>query len=436
MKKYKIGLFSATSLVVANMMGTGVFTSLGFQTIHISSGFAIVLLWLLGGGMSVCGALCYSELSASMPKSGGEFLFLSQVYHPILGFLSGWVSATVAFAAPVALSARLLAEYVSYIVPIGDPVYLACGVVIGITLIHMKSLKSGSTFQNLSTVIKVILFFVILIVGFLYCLKNGYQMSLMPTQKDISLLFSSHYAVALVFVMYSYSGWNASVYIASEIDKPEKNIPLSMTLGAWIVMALYIATVAMILYVTPLSKIVSTLEVGFVTGQYLFGDMGSKVMSGLLAFSLISSVSSMVWTGPRVTQAMGAQYSVFATLARNNLQGVPARGLLFQMSIILIMLVTSTFETILKYIGFTISVFSFLTVCGVIVYRWRAPQAPRPYKTFAYPFPALIFLLGSGWMLVYLLLEETRESLAGLATLLLGVIVYFFSGKKVLSKNA
>ena len=426
----KIGLFSAVSIVTANMIGTGVFTSLGFQTVDIRSGFSLLSLWVVGGIIALCGALSYGELASAMPKSGGEYQYLSKIYHPIVGFLSGWVSSTVAFAAPIALASELFAQYIHYAFPWVNTSYLACFVVIGVTFVHMHSLSLGSIFQDVSSVIKILILIGLIILGVMTGSPAGYSLSFMPTAEDIPTIFSAQYAIALVFVMYAYSGWNATIYIADEIKNPAKVIPISLVIGTIFVLILYVLTNYVILLTTPMNELVGVLEVGYASANHIFGTHGSLIMAILIAFCLISSISSMVWTGPRVTQAICENVKAFRFLTSSSGSTIPKRSLFLQMMISLAMLVTASFKSILTYISFTVILFSFLTVLGVFVYRYRFKGQSGPYKTWGYPVTPLIFIVGSGWMLVYMLIELPIESLAGLGTLIIGAAVYLLSKNK------
>ena len=220
-----IGFCTASSIVIANIIGTGIFTSLGFQLADIQSGFPLLMLWIIGGIAALCGALCYGELSAALPRSGGEYHFLSQIYHPALGFMAGFVSATVGFAAPIALAAMAFGKYFVGVFGVGSPVLLSFVVVWVVTLFHLRNLQIGSAFQNLWTIVKLLLIGALIAAGFL--IEPKQEITFLPQSGDTAWIFSGAFAVALVYVMYSYSGWNASSYIIGEVKKPEKNVPRS-----------------------------------------------------------------------------------------------------------------------------------------------------------------------------------------------------------------
>src|SRR5213592_1165489 len=209
-----VGFLTACSIVIANIIGTGIFTSLGFQLANIQSGFALLMLWVVGGVAALCGALCYGELSAALPRSGGEYHFLSKIYHPALGFMAGFVSATVGFAAPVALAAMAFGKYFVGVFGVGSPVLLSFVVVWVVTAFHLGNLRVGSAFQNISTLVKLVLIGALIAAGLFVPLKQ--PINLLPAPGDTISIFSGPFAIALVYVMYSYSGWYATAYITGE----------------------------------------------------------------------------------------------------------------------------------------------------------------------------------------------------------------------------
>ncbi|MBW4634462.1 MAG: amino acid permease [Iphinoe sp. HA4291-MV1] len=422
-----INLSTATCIVVANMIGTGVFTSLGFQVVDIKSGFALLFLWLLGGIFALCGALSYSELGAAMPRNGGEYYYLSRIYHPIVGFLSGWVSVTVGFAAPIAAAAIALGKYLNSVFPILPSTPIALLVVVGISLIHTRNLRFGSNFQLIFTVLKVVLIVVLIACGFL--LAEPQSLSFLPTAADVGAIFSSPFAVSLVYVIYSYSGWNAAIYLANEVEQPGKNLPRALIVGTLIVMGLYLLLNFMFLYTTPLDKLAGKLEVGYIAASQFFSINGAKIMGLLISVGLVSSISSMVLAGPRVTQVIGEDIPLFKVLAKKNAQDIPSYAIFLQLFLVIVLLITSSFEAVITYLGFTLTLSSFLTVLGVFIARIRYPNIPRPYRTWGYPITPIIFLAISLWMLVFIFRDKPVESLAGFATLAIGLIIYLLTAR-------
>src|SRR5580704_2609409 len=200
MTEKKISGFTATNIVVANMIGTGVFTSLGFQVASIHSDVGLIALWVFGGVAALCGALCYAELAAAIPRSGGEYRFLSRIYHPAVGFMAGWVSATVGFAAPIALAAMAFGHYLIALVPIGSPLLLSLAIVWVITIIHLAGIHTGAAFQNISTIVKLVLILAFILAGFLVSEKQPLQ--LVPSGSDLTSIISGPFWVSMFYVMY------------------------------------------------------------------------------------------------------------------------------------------------------------------------------------------------------------------------------------------
>jgi APA family basic amino acid/polyamine antiporter len=424
-----IGFLTASGIVIANIIGTGVFTSLGFQLPDIHSGFALLMLWIVGGIVALCGALSYGELSAALPRSGGEYHFLSAIYHPALGFMAGFVSATVGFAAPIALAAMAFGKYFQGVFGFGSPIALSFALVWITAFVHMSGLKFGSVFQNLSTLVKVLLIVVLIIAGALVHPKQ--PITFWPQSGDAMAIFSSAFAVALVFVMYSYSGWNAAVYITGEIEQPEKNVPRALLGGTLVVLVIYTALNGVFLATTPPQEMSGQIEVGLIAGKHIFGEEGGRIVGAIICIGLISAVSSMTWIGPRVTMSMGEDHWLLRFLGRKNRHGVPVYSILLQLLIVSLLLLTGRFELVVVYIGFSLLLCSLLTVVGVIVLRWTRPDIARPYRVWAYPLPPLVFAAITIWMMIYLLRSRSTESLPGLATMLVGFLLYFLAGKKV-----
>jgi APA family basic amino acid/polyamine antiporter len=409
------------------MVGTGIFTSLGFQVGDLPTGFAIMMLWLTGGVCALCGALAYAELAAALPRSGGEYHFLSQAYHPAAGFLAGWLSATVGFAAPVAAAAMAFAKYFGHLAPGVSPGVLSLGIVALVTLVHLGGVKVGSVFQNFATTFKVLL--ILVFIGAGVFMTAGQPVSYAPSAEGARLMTTAPFAIGLVYVMYSYSGWNASTYIAGEVRNPGRDLPLSLILGTLIVAVLYLALNATFLRSAPVSELAGKLEVGQVAAAHLFGARGGQWMAGLISFGLLSTISAMTWIGPRVTMAMGEDLGVLSFLGRKTAAGVPAVAIVVQFAIVAALVLGGTFDKVVNYIQFSLTVSSFFTVLGVIVLRIRRPDLPRPYRTWGYPVTPLIFLAISVWMLFFQLRDKPHESLAGLLTIALGLPLYFLSPK-------
>jgi len=257
----KLGLFPTTNIVVANMIGAGIFTTSGLLLAGLNNPLLMLALWVVGGIIALCGALSYGELGAAMPGAGGEYHFLSKLYHPLFGFLSGWVSFIVGFSAPIAASAMGFSEYFCRALP-GIPgwfestgimgpaatkTFLSVSVILIFTLIHYRGIKTGALIQNILTLLKVALIVFLLLAGFIS--GNG-EVSNFTTGGWVApgLAGWKTIALSLMWIMLAYSGWNASTYLGGEIKNPSKILPRSLILGTGIVMLIYLALNVLYIY--------------------------------------------------------------------------------------------------------------------------------------------------------------------------------------------
>ena len=421
-----VSTLTATAIVVADMVGVGVFTSLGFQLQDISSGFSLLMLWVVGGVVALCGAFSYAELAAMFPRSSGEYNFLRRTYHPAVGFLAGWVSATVGFAAPVALAAMAFGVYFTSVVPQAPPLALGLGVTWLAALVHLAGIRLGSAFQNAWTAAKIALIVVFIAAGIWAGTGTGgaQPISFAPTTHDLTVMRSAAFAISLVFVMYSYSGWNAATYIIGEIREPQKTVPAALFAATFIVMLLYVGLNAVFLYTTPTVDMVGQLNVAMIAGNHVFGVEGGRIVGMLISIGLVSSIGAMMWIGPRVTMAMGEDAPLLRFFSRKSKNDVPAAAIVLQLVVSNLLLLTQSFEKVLDFIQFSLSFCSFLAVLGVIKLRWTHPKLPRPYRTWGYPVTPLVFLAATAFVMFYLVVNRPEQSLAGFAMMLAGLVVY------------
>jgi len=416
----------AAAVVIANMVGTGVFTSLGFQLLEIRSPFVLLLLWAVGGLTALCGALSYAELGAALPRSGGEYNFLSRIYHPSAGFISGWVSATVGFAAPTALAALTFGSYLSSIFPLFSATGLASALIIVLTIVHSLSHHSSGGAQTLLTWLKLLL-----ILGFstlaLALSTLPQAVSFSPRSGDLELVTSGAFAVALIYVSYAYSGWNAATYISGELENPQSALPRVLVASTSVVIVSYLLLNYVFLRTAPMDAMAGKVEIGFIAASYVFGEQGAAIMGTLLALLLVSTVSAMILAGPRVLHVIGEDFPLFHRLSAVNSDGIPVRAIVIQACVALAFLWSASFESILIFSGATMGLNTFFTVLGLFVLRWREPQLHRPYRTWLYPVPPLIFLGITGWTLFYIVMQRPAEALVCLGIIVSGIIFYRIS---------
>lgn len=415
------------AVIIANMIGTGVFTSLGYQLVDIKSGFVILLLWAAGGAAALSGALSYAELGGALSRSGGEYNFLGRIYHPGLGFVAGFVSATVGFAAPVALAAMAFAAYLTSSLSVTDSVWIeraiACSLIVGLALVHSRSRSASGQFQSLFTGIKI--FVILAFCGAIFFLLGDKQsVSFLPQDGDTVAIMSAPFAISLIYVGYAYTGWNAATYIIGEMDAPQRNLPRVLALGTGIVLVLYLALNASFLLAAPMNVMVGEEEVGFIAAQYAFGDVAGTFAGLILAGLLISTISAMTITGPRVLQVIGQDLRPFSVLSPVNADGVPGRAVWFQTAIAVAFVLFSSFETLLVFSGFILTLMSFLAVLGVIVLRVRQPDLERPFRVPLFPFVPIVYLFVSGWALYFIATTRLFEVMYSAVLIGAAIIVY------------
>ena len=427
-----IGVWTASAFVISSMIGTGVFTSLGYQLVDINTAFPILLLWLIGGIISLFGAFSYSELASAFPRSGGEYSILSKVYHPAVGFIGGFVSSTIGFSAPAVLAAIALGKYTVAIFPQLNPTIIASVIILLFNLIHSQTLKYGRLIQDWTTIGKIVLIVFFIISGLL--IDSPQNISFLPISNDGSLIMSSSFAVSLVWVSYAYTGWNSTVYIAGEVKNPQKNIHYSLLFSTAFVTVLYILLNFIFLFSTPISEMRGMIEVGFIAGVNIFGDQGGRIVSGGIALLLLSTISSYVFIGPRITQVIGEDFKYLRFFSKVNNSGIPINGFIFQLSISLIFILTSTFEQVLLYAGITFIIINTITVIGVLVLRFYQPALNRPYKSWGYPWTQIIFTISNLWILYFTFKNQPFESLIGIGIILISLIFYF-SGHRITNKG-
>ncbi|MEC7380463.1 MAG: amino acid permease [Pseudomonadota bacterium] len=419
---------TAIMLVIANMIGTGVFTSLGYQLLDIRSAPVILLLWTLGGVIALCGALCYAELGAAFPRSGGEYNFVGRIYHPAAGFVSGWISITVGFSAPTAAVAIAAAKYAQSVWPGLSETAFAAALVLLTGAIHLGSRRGSAVFQQAVTGIKVLVI-VALVAAVWITLPSWQPLRWTPTLEDLPLIGSGGFAIALIYVNYAYTGWNAATYIGGEFDNPGRVLPKALIIATSSVMLLYLLLHVMFLSAAPMDAMAGRIEIGYVVAEYSFGVSAAKVIGVILSLLLVSTISAMLLAGPRALYVIGRDFSAFRWLGQENRYSVPANAVVLQIALTLLLIVTSTFDSIILFSGAILALNSLVTVLGVWVLRMREPDLPRPFKVPLYPLPLIIFAALSLWTLVHLIEQRPVEGAMALGLIVLGLVFYAVSRK-------
>lgn len=411
------------------MIGTGVFTSLGFQLQDVQNTWSILFLWGLGGILAITGAFCYAEIGSRIRKSGGEYIFLSELYHPIVGYLSGWISLTIGFAAPVALAAMALGAYLGNVLQF-NPTLLALVAILGVSVVHSFNLNFSSYFQSYASWSKVLLILFLILTGFYYMPSN--------TALDFSNgwtteLLTPSFAIAFVYVSYSYTGWNAAAYIIEEIDRPKINLPKALIRGTLIVTVLYVFLQLVFLKHADIEQLRGQIDIGHVYATQILGDQGAKIINILISFFLISSISAMIWVGPRVSFAMSKDFRIWHFLQKRNRYNLPVVAVWVQAALSVVYVLTGTFESVLLYCGFILQLSSALTVAGVFFLRKKS-SSEEYFRAPFYPLLPIIFTVFSIWILAYLIIDRPVECLIGLLILTIGLVTFFIN-KRIIKKT-
>jgi APA family basic amino acid/polyamine antiporter len=415
-----LSTLSAALLVVASMVGTGVFTTTGVVLDAAPSRLAVLAVWLVGGLAALAGSLSYAELAAAIPRNGGEYLLLSRIYHPAVGFVAGFVSLVAGFAAPIAASAIAFGHYLHAAFPAAPPMPAALGLIAVMTLLHSGRLRLGSRLQDLLTLGKIAIIVAFIIIG--ATLLDPQALLAGPDVTEV--LGTGGIAVGLIVVAYAYSGWAAATYVAGEIRRPARALPRALVFGTATVTLLYLGLNAVFVLAAPPSELRGVIEVGHVAASRLIGPAGARIFSAAIALGLISTVGALVMTGPRITEAMGRDHTRLAFFLRKRPDRNPVAATLLQGALAIALALTTAFGTLLTWVGVLLTLSAALTVAGVFVLRVRQPELPRPYLTFGYPLTPCVFLSLAAWMIGAAVVERPAIVLASLATIALGLALY------------
>ncbi|HEY0480620.1 MAG TPA: amino acid permease [Kofleriaceae bacterium] len=446
----QLGFSITAAIVIANMIGTGVFTSTGYQAQSLHDPATILIAWIVGGVLALCGAAAYAELGAMMPQAGGEYVYLSRAYHPAVGFLSGWVSLTAGFSAPIAASAIAFATYLAKLVPplaspadwltasldigghhivtisLGAQAAVAIALIVAATTLHGFDTRLGGRVQTVLTGAKLVLIAGFIVLGL--TAGDGDWHNLHGQHGGLANITTPSFAIALMYVGVAYSGWNAAAYVAGEVRRPERTLPRSLLAGTGIVMALYVLLNLVFLYAVPSDTLAApVIEVGDVAARQLFGPRAASLVTSVIALVLMSAVSAMVMTGPRIYAAMAARGALPEPLGRYNRRGVPAVAVVTQGVLGVAFVLVGDLGNLLRFVGFTLSIFAALTVAAVFVLRGRGLRAP--HRTLGYPVTPIVFIAASGWIAYAQVRENPRESLVVVGVLAVGGVLYRVLGR-------
>jgi APA family basic amino acid/polyamine antiporter len=426
--------------VVSNVIGSGIFTTSGFLAQDLGNPSLILGSWLLGGFLALAGALSYGELGARIPRAGGEYVFLRAGFGPLPAFLTGWASFWVGFSAPIAAAAIAFVEHMSFFFPtltieseatrglgwldrIGPGHFVAISAIVLMALIHRRTAIVGARFHVGVTGIKVALISLLILGGL--AMGRGDVGHFRATEAvDWGAAFPG-LAVGLIFVMFSYSGWNAAAYIGEEIRDPERTLPLSLILGTIIVALIYMGLNSVYIYAMPVEDMKGVLRIGETATQRLFSGTAAPFLNVLFMATILGSVSAMTIAGPRVYFAMARDRLFPSAVARIHPRfRTPSTAIVLQAVWASLLVLTGSFAQLVTFSTVVLLLFTGWTITSLFVLRKREPEFSG-YRTWGYPYTPLVYLIITGWSLGYTLVYRPWESLAGLGLCALGVPGYF-----------
>ncbi len=425
----RIGWFTASCVLVSNVVGTGIFTTTGFMARDLGHPGLILSIWLLGGLIALAGALCYSELGTALPVAGGEYVYLHRAYGPFIGFLSGWTSFAVGFSAAIAAGAMSFAAYLNQLLPLdgerGFPATVVALVLLwSITGFHLAGRGSGGFLQRTLTVLNMGAILSLIAAGLMVGRGDWGHLSLSDAHAAPSIGFS---IVSLIFALYAYSGWNAAVYLAGEVTEPARTIPRALIGGTLFVTLLYLTLNAFYFYALSVTDLAQPplLPVASKVAVALLGVDAARFVTMMLCLSITGAMSAMVWAGPRVYYAMARDGLIPSYFYKTSgTPGTPVNAILLQSLWASILILSGSFERLLVYSGTVLTIFSALAVGAVLILRRKEPDLPRPYRTPLYPLVPVFFIFMSMVIVWHAVSERPWEAGLGLATVLVGIPLY------------
>ncbi len=417
-KSSNLGLLTLVGLIVANMIGAGVFTTSGVALADLGSPNRVMLAWLVGGIIALCGALSYGALVKQMSESGGEYLFLSRVIHPMAGFIAGWVSLLAGFTGAIAFAALAFESYIQPILPFSFPTgTLAVSLVILAALLHGIKLNVGVGIQNFVVGLKFIL--LLLFIGI--AAVSAKSFTSVETAQSVPGFSLFAFAGSLVWISLSYSGYNAAVYVAGEANQKEINVPKAMWMGTIAVMIVYLALNGVFMYFAPIEMTTGKEDVAAVAATYIGGEALALMVRGIISLSLLTSVFAMVMIGPRVYARM-AEDKLFPSFFRFKGE-VPRAAILLQSIAAILLIIITSLKDLLSYLGFTLSLCAAMTVSCLFLLKRKDQN--NSIKIPGYPFVPAFFIGATIFLAILAVWNKPWELLGTALTFISGIILYF-----------
>ena len=424
----KLTTFDLTMIAVGSTIGSGIFLTPSSIAAELQIPFWILAVWVVGGFMTLCGALTFSELAGMMPDAGGVYVYLTRGYGRLAGFLYGWAYFVVCNAGGIAALGIAFATYLSFFIPLGSlgiPLVAITGIIL-VTLLNIRGVKVGGVFSDIFTVLKLAAIGGLIVVGF--TMGSGATTDFSASLGELPSGFAAKFAVAMIGVLWSCGGWQHATFTSAEATNPRKSIPRALAIGSSIIVTVYVLTmVAYMLLLTP-EQIGTSQRLATDAVSVALGSIGASLVAIAIIISTFGTTGVYTLTAPRIYFAMARDGIFFRKVATIHPKyGTPAFAILFQSGwAISLILLWGTFESLVSYVVFTDYIFMALAAASIFLFRKRRPDAERPYRTLGYPFTPLVFILISGWVVIFTLIERPAQALAGLGFLALGIPVFLY----------
>jgi APA family basic amino acid/polyamine antiporter len=424
----KLTTFDLTMIAVGSTIGSGIFLTPSSIAAELQMPFWILAVWVVGGFMTLCGALTFAELGGMMPDAGGVYVYLTRGYGGLAGFLYGWAYFVVCNAGGIAALGIAFATYLSFFIPLGSlgvPLVAITGIIL-VTLLNIRGVKVGGVFSDIFTVLKLAAIGGLIVVGF--TMGSGATTDFNASFGELPSGFAAKFAVAMIGVLWSCGGWQHATFTSAEATDPKKSIPRALAMGSAIIVTVYVLTmVAYMLLLTP-KQMGTSPRLATDAVSAAVGSIGASLVAIAIIISTFGTTGIYTLTAPRIYFAMARDGIFFRKVAAIHPKyGTPAFAILFQSGwAIFLILLWGTFESLVSYVVFTDYIFMALAATSIFLFRRRNPDAERPYRTLGYPFTPLVFILISGWVVIFTLIERPAQALAGLGFLALGIPVFLY----------
>jgi basic amino acid/polyamine antiporter, APA family len=423
--KKALSRFDLIMIAIGSTIGSGIFLTPALIANSLHSPTYIIIIWLVGGLLILCGALTFAELGALMPQAGGVYVYLSEGYGKLFGFLYGWAYILVVNTGGIAALSVAFTTYLAYFFPM-SPVVLKIVAVCGIlflTIINVVGVKVGGIFSDVFTVLKLIGIFGVIAVGFIWGSSSFIDFSF-----NTSPGISGGLAVAMVGVLWSYGGWQHATYAAGEAKNAKKDVPIAMIIAALSVTAIYVLINIGYMFLLPVNTIANSPSVAADAVKTVLGPVGGGIIALAIFISTFGTAGIYTLTAPRIYFAMANDGIFFPQIAKIHPKyRTPSNAVIVQSTwAVLLIMFWGTFENLISYVVFTDWIFFGLTAASVFIFRKKLPNIKRDYKTLGYPVTPILFVLMAAWFVINTLIEKPEQAIAGLIMLSIGLPVYYY----------